>query len=226
MELSLNVYHNLTSLETANARNAISKKRYKDNLQMKWKKNRWSRTSSASLHHFLNCRTNSLHFRGSMHVALQTIMATVFTLSYIYSYPLHQRLFPALGRLFCVPVAILYQTMSKKNWCTWGIAYITFLNLLAQINVCSHAIVRIKWRCKFLVGIVELLALDRHDSSNEGGQLPLTPISMPHWTGFAAECPLLKFLGCPCGTYCHRPNKSMKLPRVYSRQIPLPSIDL
>ena len=38
MELSLNVYHNLTSLETANAGNATSKKRYKDNLQMKGKK--------------------------------------------------------------------------------------------------------------------------------------------------------------------------------------------
>ena len=35
MELSLNVYHNLTSLETANSRNATSKKRYKDNLQLK-----------------------------------------------------------------------------------------------------------------------------------------------------------------------------------------------
>ena len=35
MELSLNVYHNLTSLETANAGNATSKNRYKDNLQMK-----------------------------------------------------------------------------------------------------------------------------------------------------------------------------------------------
>ena len=77
-------------------------------------------------------------------MALQTIMAEFYSLYFkLYlQLSLTSKTFSSFRKTFlCTCCDTVPDDVKKKNWCTWGIAYITFLNLLAQINVCSHAIV-------------------------------------------------------------------------------------